>query len=114
MHVIRKAASGRIALALAAGLFATCIADTAFAQQEPNQDTLNTRLFGDLFKFPNSRTSLSGPSGRESLDESTNLEDNRGRVNRYEYKGRDTILFRETWTDERGETQGRIGVGRRF
>ncbi len=71
--------------------------------------------FGDIFVHPRDRNYMPGQApSRATLQDTRTFEDTRGQVNRYEYEKNGRVISRETWTDDRGESQGRIGIGRRF
>lgn len=71
--------------------------------------------FGDIFVHPRDRSYLPGKApSRAILDTTTKFEDARGQVNRYDYQKGDMFISRETWVDDRGESQARIGIGKKF
>jgi hypothetical protein len=71
--------------------------------------------FGDIFAHPRDRHYLPGTApSRADLVESTDFSDERGDVSRWEYRKNNRIITRELWTDNNGETKGRLGIGRTF
>jgi hypothetical protein len=105
-----------VALAcILAAIGVTGTATTAAIAQQTGLEALDQEAFGDMFVHPRDRFYLPGKApSRAMLDTTTTLEDSRGQVNRYEYSKNNTFISRETWVDERGESQGRIGIGRKF
>jgi hypothetical protein len=90
-------------------------ASPATRAQDKTGQPNDPEAFGDIFTHPRDRFYLPGQApSRAVLEDSRTFEDSRGRVNRYEYEKNGRVISRETWTDERGESQGRIGIGRRF
>ena len=68
-----------------------------------------------LFVHPRDRYYMPGQApSRAILESETVVKDGRGQVNRYEYSRGNSFIARETWQDERGESQGRFGIGRKF
>ncbi len=90
------------------------LAGAAAAQDKPAPIS-EAELFGDVFVHPRDRFYMPGQApSRAILESETIVQDGRGQVNRYEYSRGNSFIARETWQDERGESQGRIGIGRKF
>ena len=101
-------------IALASALLASAFASPSLAQDK-DAKAPDPEGFGDIFVHPRDRNYLPGQApSRARLEETKVYEDGRGVVNRYEYDKNGTVISRETWTDERGESRGRFGVGVRF
>jgi hypothetical protein len=85
------------------------------ARAEQPAPLSEAELFGDVFVHPRDRFYMPGQApSRAILESETVVKDGRGQVNRYEYSRGNSFISRETWKDERGESQGRIGIGRKF
>ena len=85
-----------------------------YAQNQP-APLSEAELFGDIFVHPRDRFYMPGHApSRAILESETVVKDSRGQVNRYEYSRGNSFIARETWQDDRGESQGRIGIGRKF
>lgn len=112
--VTRKSSLARAFMALALASLLLAIPPRAEAQdQQAGQKDAET--FGDIFVHPRDRSYMPGKApSRAILEETRSFEDARGRVDRYEYEKNGRVISRETWKDERGESQGRIGIGRKF
>jgi len=94
----------------------TAVLVIAFAGQSLAADSKDADQFGDIFAHPRDRHYLPGtaPSRAEPLDSGINYTDERGDVTRWEYRKEKRIITRELWTDDNGETKGRLGIGRKF
>jgi hypothetical protein len=71
--------------------------------------------FAEIFVHPRDRHYL--PGNAPSLPEVATrnfLDGDRGEVTRWEYQTDKRVINRELWTDENGETRGRLRLGRRF
>lgn len=71
--------------------------------------------FAEIFVHPRDRHYL--PGNAPSLPEVATrnfLDGDRGEVTRWEYQTDKRLITRELWTDENGETRGRLRLGRRF
>ena len=100
---------------LAIAFAATLIAPAGAIAQTSAGSPSNPDAFGDIFVHPRDRYYMPGQApSRATLDSSTVVRDGRGQVNRYEYTKGKTVISRETWQDDRGESQGRIGIGKKF
>jgi hypothetical protein len=98
-----------------AALAAILAAPVSTPAQEKPAPISEAELFGDIFVHPRDRFYMPGQApSRAILESETIVKDGRGQVNRYEYSRGNSFIARETWRDERGESQGRIGVGRKF
>ncbi len=94
--------------------FMAILACGAGAQDKP-APLSEAELFGDIFVHPRDRFYMPGQApSRAILESETYIRDGRGQVNRYEYSRGNSFIARETWQDDRGESQGRIGIGRKF
>jgi hypothetical protein len=71
--------------------------------------------FAEIFVHPRDRHYLPGnaPSLPE-VETRSFLDGDRGEVTRWEYQTDKRVITRELWTDENGETRGRLRLGRRF
>ena len=89
--------------------FAACLVCPAVSSAQTAND------FAEIFVYPRDRNYLPGyaPSLPEVTYEGT-FADDRGVVTRWEFKTDKRVISRELWTDEDGETNGRIRLGRRF
>ena len=71
--------------------------------------------FAEIFVHPRDHHYL--PGNAPSLPEVATrnfLDGDRGEVTRWEYQTDKRVITRELWTDENGETRGRLQLGRRF
>ena len=71
--------------------------------------------FAEIFVHPRDRHYL--PGNAPSLPTVTTedyLDGDRGEVTRWQYQTDKRVISRELWTDENGETKGRLKLGRRF
>ena len=74
-----------------------------------------TDEFAEIFVHPRDRHYL--PGNAPSLPTFTTedfLDGDRGEVTRWQYQTEKRVINRELWTDENGETKGRLRLGRRF
>ena len=98
-----------------AGLVMILAASVGAGAQETPAPLSEAELFGDVFVHPRDRFYMPGTApSRAILESETVVQDARGQVNRYEYSRGNSFIARETWQDERGESQGRLGIGRKF
>lgn len=98
-----------------AGLVLILAASAGAGAQETPAPLSEAELFGDVFVHPRDRFYMPGKApSRAILESETVVQDVRGQVNRYEYSRGNSFIARETWQDDRGESQGRIGIGRKF
>ena len=71
--------------------------------------------FAEIFVHPRDRHYLPGTAPSLPEVETRNfLDGDRGEVTRWEYQTDKRVVTRELWTDENGETRGRLRLGRRF
>ena len=78
-------------------------------------DNSEAENFGDIFVHPRDRHYLPGTApSRADFVGDLEYSDERGDVSRWEYRKENTTITRELWTNQFGETQGRLGIGRSF
>jgi hypothetical protein len=100
---------------LSVAVLAAVLAIPATTRAQDASPLSEAELFGDVFVHPRDRFYMPGEApSRAILESETVVKDGRGQVNRYEYRRGNTFISRETWQDERGESQGRIGIGKKF
>lgn len=93
-----------------ASFFALALAETIQAA-----DNEEAEMFGDIFVHPRDRHYLPGTApSRADFVGDLEYSDERGDVSRWEYRKKNTTITRELWTNQFGETQGRLGIGRAF
>ena len=78
-------------------------------------DNDEAEKFGDIFVHPRDKHYLPGTApSRADFVGDIEYSDERGDVSRWEYRKKNTTITRELWTNQSGETQGRMGIGRSF